>query len=124
MGSKQSHLVMVVEDDPDTRDALCEALGAFGYEALAVENGRAALEALRVTPEQPCIILLDIMMPIMDGWEFRELQQGNAEFAEIPVVFLTADLSARKRALSLGGVAFLPKPVEVETLLGTIREYC
>ena len=124
MGTRtQSHVVMVVEDDPDTRDALCEALGVFGYEAVGAENGEEAIRLLR-SATQPCVILLDLMMPIMDGWEFRAAQQTEADLATIPVVCLTADISAQRRALGEGCVAFLAKPVEMDALIDTIKEYC
>ena len=123
MGSQDSHLVMVVEDDPDTRDALCEALAAFGYGALSAENGEQALRVLRAAP-QPCVILLDVMMPVMDGWQFREAQQSDPSLSTIPVVCLTADVSAKARAIREGCVAFLSKPVEMETLINTLRAYC
>ena len=123
MRSDEAHVVVVVEDDPDTRDALCEALSVFGFRAVAAENGEDALRVLRDVPN-PCVILLDMMMPVMDGWEFRAAQQTDARLSEIPVVCLTANWNARDRAIREGCVAFLPKPVEVDTLIDTIRAYC
>ncbi len=63
--------ILVVEDDKDLRDSLCEALELEGYAAVSAENGQAALRHL-ATGAQPCMILLDLMMPVMDGWTFRQ----------------------------------------------------
>jgi CheY-like chemotaxis protein len=123
MGTSQSHVVMVVEDDPDTRDALCEALTLYGYDAVSAPNGEQALRLLRASA-RPCLILLDMMMPVMDGWEFRTLQRTDEQIAMIPVACLTADRTARDRASDAGFIAFLPKPVELEEILSLIREHC
>src|SRR5215510_8699670 len=67
---KSTQRVLVVDDDQDIRDALCELLRDEGYEAIAVANGEEALTYLK-GGNLPCVILLDLMMPVMDGWEFR-----------------------------------------------------
>src|SRR5205085_12014163 len=82
--------VLVVEDDHDVREALVEALEASDYHPMAAANGSEALQRLRSGSEPPCVILLDVMMPVMDGREFREEQRRDPALAEIPVVVLSA----------------------------------
>jgi CheY-like chemotaxis protein len=119
----QSPVVLVVEDDVDTRDALCEALGLYGYSAVPAENGQHALDVLR-SGSRPCVILLDMMMPVMDGWGFRASQQQDRALSSIPVVCISANPASRHRALGAGCVEFLPKPVHIGQLVETIEKYC
>jgi CheY-like chemotaxis protein len=120
-----STIVLVVEDDADTREALCDVLALFGYAPLAAANGKAALDLLRErdAASMPCLIILDVMMPVMDGWEFRAEQQRDGALAAIPVIFLTADATAGKRARRTGAAAFIAKPVEIDGLLDTIGRF-
>jgi CheY-like chemotaxis protein len=116
--------VLVVEDDADILRAVVQVLEDEGYAVRAAENGRVALAALRepgATP--PCVILLDLMMPIMDGWQFRAEQLRDPALASIPVIVLTADGNAAEKAVLLNGVGALRKPVELLTLLEAIQPY-
>ena len=116
--------VLVVEDDPDILRALVQALEDEGYAVRAAENGRAALAALRAPGARlPCVILLDLMMPVMDGWAFRAEQLRDPLLAEIPVVVLTADGSAAARSAVLEVAGALRKPVELLTLLAAIQPF-
>lgn len=109
--------VLVVEDEDVVRDAMEPLLEERGYEVWLAENGREALRLLR-TNRLPDIIVLDLRMPVMDGWEFRALQMGDPMLGCIPVVAVSADNSAEAAAIS--AQAFLSKPVRAETLLATI----
>jgi PAS domain S-box-containing protein len=95
--------VLVVEDDPDTRELLTRTLDSEGWDVLAAENGRRALEAVGATP--PGLVLLDLMMPEMDGFEFLESVRGRPEWESVPIVVITAkELTADDRDRLNGGV--------------------
>jgi len=101
--------VLVVDDDDDIRENLVELLACEGYEVTAAGDGRAALaEAGRARPD---VILLDLMMPVMSGWQFREAQLGDPALAGVPVVVLSA------MPADLDVDASLPKPFQVDDLL-------
>ena len=114
--------LLLVEDDTDLRDALREALETSGYVVECANNGREALDYLE-TSAPPCVVLLDLMMPIMNGWEFRELQSRNDKISSIPIVILTADGRADLKAQSLGADDYLRKPIQIETLLRVVQRY-
>jgi CheY-like chemotaxis protein len=115
-------LVMIVDDDADIREGLADALGAHGYDAVEASNGADALAKLH-GDIHPDIILLDIMMPVMDGWAFRSAQSSDPEISDIPVVVLSAHALARGAAFEMGVAAFLNKPVRIESLLATLRRH-
>lgn len=117
------HVVLVVEDDPDIRATLCEALEDNGYSPVGASNGVEALDYLRRPNERPCLILLDLMMPVMDGQAFRAEQRADATIAEIPVVVISAYRDLDKYAAELA-TECLAKPVRLETLLQTARKHC
>ena len=113
--------VLVVEDDATLRDSICAVLTDAGYTSWPAENGEVALE--RVRNERPCVILLDLMMPIMNGWEFRTEQLRDPKLSSIPVVIMTADGRAVEKAKTLRA-DYLKKPIHVETLLELVKDYC
>ena len=117
-----SPLVLVVEDDFDLRDALLSLLEVFGVRAAGVEDGTAALAFLR-TGESPKLILLDLMMPRMDGWTFRGAQLRDPDLAAIPIVIVTAHPDVEYAERALGALAALRKPFAVESL-ATILAQC
>lgn len=92
-----------------------------GFRAEAVANGREALDYLR-RGNVPDLILLDLMMPVMDGWEFRRQQQQDPALAAVPVVVLSALDTGR--VTDLLGTAFLKKPLDFDRLLVLVRRYC
>ena len=116
--------VMVVDDDADIREVIVEVLADGAYRALGSENGREALLALRSRPEKPCVILLDIMMPVMDGWQFRSAQKADPEFGAIPVVVLSAHTDVQQAAAVMGAAGFLTKPVDLDALLAAVERFC
>ena len=125
MTSSANDLIMIVEDDPDTQEALRDILAQFDYRTIVASNGREALDRLRAKGEpRPCIILLDVMMPVMDGWQFRAEQRADPAIASIPVIFVTADLRAREALANTSGVGFIPKPVQVLDLVKAVRAVC
>jgi CheY-like chemotaxis protein len=122
IGPRQAAKVLIVDDDFALRDALCAALEGEGFSVAAVSNGEEALEYLR-NGARPCLVLLDLMMPIMNGWEFRAEQRQDPELADIPVIVLSA--FARSGDEELRGIErFLRKPFELSDLLAAVRAYC
>ncbi len=117
------HRVLVIEDDPTIREVLVEVLGEHGYEAVGACNGREALDALTSSSDRPCVILLDLMMPIMDGRSFREKQLEEPELSDIPVIVISAHLDQTVTS-DLHAAAYLRKPVRLADVLQSIREHC
>src|SRR5690242_18367891 len=113
--------VLIVEDDADLREMMAQLLSLEGYSAATVANGREALQYL-AQGDMPEVILLDLMMPVMDGWEFRRQQQADPQLSEVPVIVLSALDQAR--AADLEPAAFLKKPLDFDRLLTLVREYC
>ncbi len=107
--------LLVVEDDPDLREVLADVLRETGYEVAEAGNGLDALEHLRRAPARPDLIVLDLMMPVMDGWTFRETQLADDALAAIPVIVVSA---VEPGTLSVD--ARLAKPFRVEELLAAI----
>jgi CheY-like chemotaxis protein len=125
MGQSQptGHCILIVEDDADMRESLGEILQFEGYRVAGAANGREALNHLRQA-EAPCLILLDLMMPVMSGWEFREQQRQEPGIAEIPVAVLTGVRNSADQITALGAVGYFQKPVDLHALLATVAEYC
>ena len=116
--------VLVIEDDADILHAVVQVLEDEGYAVRAAENGRVALATLREPGARPpCVILLDLMMPVMDGWAFRAEQLRDPALARIPVIILTADGNAAEKAVLMNGAGALRKPVELLTLLEAIQPF-
>jgi CheY-like chemotaxis protein len=115
---------MVVEDDADIREAITEILQDNAYPSVEAANGREAMERLRAQTTRPCLILLDLMMPEMDGWEFRALQRRDSELSSIPVVVLTAHTNLPHVMRVMQVAACLTKPVTIDTLLSTVEQFC
>lgn len=116
-------LILIVEDDQDLAETEAEVLEAEGYRTMHAANGREAIEKLQ-NGLLPDLILLDMMMPIMDGWKFREEQRKLPKIAEIPVVTITADGDARGKAASIQAAGHLGKPVMLDGLLDEVARIC
>ena len=112
--------ILVVEDDQDIRESVVEVLEDEGYQVSAAADGREALERLHGAEPRPDLFLLDLMMPVMNGLQFREEQLRRPELAEIPVVVVTADVNARAKSESLRAVEFVQKPLKVQPLLDLV----
>jgi CheY-like chemotaxis protein len=108
--------VLIVDDDIDIREALAEALSDEGYETRMAANGRDALQLLRSdATSRESVILLDLMMPILDGYGFLEAQREDPQLAAIPVAIITAGASPDRARL--GSAPILTKPVDMAKLL-------
>jgi CheY-like chemotaxis protein len=112
--------VLVVEDDSSVREMMATLLTMEGYEATTAENGQAALDQLH-TGYKPHVILLDLMMPVMDGFAFRDEQQHDPNLADIPVIVLTAVPPSVARVVA---DVVLSKPINFDQLLAEVRARC
>ena len=100
---------------------MAQMLSIEGFSTAAVANGQEALDYLHTAPK-PSVILLDLMMPVMDGWEFRRQQQADPAIAPVPVIVLSA--LDQSRAAVADGTAFLKKPLDFDRLLKLVRYHC
>lgn len=112
--------ILLVEDDEDIRSTLVEALTAEGYQTLTAANGQEGIDTLRNAARLPDLIILDLMMPVKDGVEFRLEQQAEPRWKEIPVIVMTADPVAIRQLNAVKG-SYLRKPVDLDELLQTIQ---
>ncbi len=118
--------ILVVEDDDGIRQVLREFLSDDGYRVHTVVDGREALDYLDQTPALPRLILLDLMMPTMTGWEFRTMQRQLPRLQAIPVVILSAITSRldARQFVELDAVAFVGKPIDWIRLERVVTQYC
>ncbi len=120
--------VLIVEDDPDTREMLSLMLATEGFHAVGAEDGLEALHLLRTVrhraPEVPCLVLLDLKMPRLGGGEFRRAQLGDPTVANVPVAVMSGAVDAEQRAQALGAVATVTKPINMDVLLQVVKRYC
>ena|SRR6476659_8991664 len=113
--------VLVVEDDPDIRDIVQDLLESEGYDVVPASHGRQALEFLSGVKKhaKPALVILDMMMPLVDGREVLQAMQRDADLASIPVLVI----SAIAREKPEGATAFLTKPVSLDKLFETVRSF-
>ena len=110
--------VLVVDDDADIRESLCALLEGEGYATITATNGAEAVEQMAL--HNPCFVILDLMMPVMDGWEVRTRMQEAPSLSEIPVCVLTAT----PEWAPLDAACILAKPVDIGELLRVVAEHC
>jgi CheY-like chemotaxis protein len=120
-----AHRIFVVEDEEMIRETIIEYLGDNGYDAVGAADGREALDKLEASSDvTPCLILLDLMMPVMDGRAFREHQLQKPGLATIPIIVFSAYRDVAKTADELNAAGHLAKPVKLPDLLRTVQQYC
>jgi CheY-like chemotaxis protein len=114
--------ILIVEDDDSAREALSDCLEMEGFRVASARNGKEALDYLHRNAPLPKIILLDLYMPVMTGWEFREAQKKDAAIAKIPVVVVTAFGSGITKQIDADVI--MHKPLDLDRLLSVIRDRC
>jgi CheY-like chemotaxis protein len=123
MSADSKHLagpVLIVEDDPDIREILTESLAAFGFDVVTAAHGRDALTVLERMAVLPSVILLDLMMPVMDGYGFIEERTKDAKLLSIPLAVITAGHGIDRDRIGRR-TPIVPKPFEMPVLLGVLR---
>ncbi|PCC73902.1 Response regulator receiver domain-containing protein [Nannocystis exedens] len=113
--------ILLVEDDADIRDVVAELLRGEGYDVHGAENGEQALAYLHEAEREPCLILLDLMMPVVDGWQVLARLRAQDRLLALPVVVMSASSPA---AAPADVAAFVRKPIDLDLLLGLVRRYC
>jgi CheY-like chemotaxis protein len=114
--------ILVVEDDTSIRELLVELLESEGYHVASVVNGLEGLKYLQAE-QKPDLILIDLMMPVMDGYSFRTEQLKHSDWSKIPTVVMSAEANAKEKMKNFNITAFLSKPVELDTILKTVALY-
>jgi CheY-like chemotaxis protein len=122
--SSGSKSIFLVEDSSDIRDLITFFYKMEGYRIDSASDGREALEKLRNLSELPGVILLDLMMPGMDGHQFRIEQEKDPKLTSIPVLVMTADSNAAEKAAKIGAKGYLRKPVAIDALLAVAKKFC
>jgi DNA-binding response OmpR family regulator len=119
-----THQVLVIDDDVDIRDSLVDFLQDHGYAPVGAVHGRDALDKLNAPNLRPCAIILDLMMPVMDGKMFRQEQLRIPDLSRIPVIVISAQKNVAEAIEDLDIARSLPKPLNLSALLKVLREYC
>jgi CheY-like chemotaxis protein len=122
-GGDHHRPLLLVEDDDDVRDAIAASLRDEGYVVAEAGNGRLALEWLQRNAD-PCLVLLDLWMPVMSGMELREKMVQDPRLAALPLVVVTAAGDGKDRAEEMGAIGYLRKPLDLQDLLATVERYC
>ncbi len=120
MDSGRKIRILVVEDDQGALEALSDILEYEGYSVIRASNGVQALERLHGSIPRPELIILDLLMPVMDGWEFRKRQKQDPELARIPVLVVTAIGTTA----GIDAAQIIHKPINVDALLRTVSQLC
>jgi CheY-like chemotaxis protein len=115
--------ILVVDDEPEIRFLISELLSDEGYTVAQAANGREALLYLHTAPIPPCLIILDLRMPVMSGWDFLQVRQQDPLLAPIPIVIVSAARTSISVS-ALGVQAALDKPFDTDRLLATVQRYC
>jgi CheY-like chemotaxis protein len=123
LGAPRKPRILVIEDHELARRALAALLLTMGYEVVEATNGREALMTL-ATEAPPDVILLDLVMPIMDGWEFMKRQRRDWRLCTIPTIVISGVPSHDPRCLEMPIVRLLPKPYTIEQLMAAIEAEC
>ena len=125
MDDPAASVILVVDDDPETRAMLTDVLEDAGYTVESARDGAVAMALLRAEPTRFGLILLDLMMPLVDGWLFRRMQLANPVIAAIPVVALSASTIVRNQGLpqGLSQDNFLPKPSDIDAVLAVVARH-
>jgi CheY-like chemotaxis protein len=115
--------ILLIEDDRDICEIVAQVLDEEGYQTVTVSNGAEGLKLLRSAATRPFLIVLDLMLPVMDAWQFRSEQSGDAQIADIPVVIFSANPKIAQHAGSLGAAAMIRKPPNLDEFLDVVSRF-
>jgi len=121
MMNQASKEILIIEDDLEIRESLIEILGEEGYLVRGSSNGKEALDYLNLSKTLPALLLLDLMMPVMDGFQFRAEQMKNEKLAQIPTVVLSANSDLARKVRGIGISQYIKKPFELDSLIKIVR---
>ena len=123
MSQLPQKLILVVEDDESIRESVVELLESENYHVAAATNGQEALDYLRSAPVLPNLVLLDLMMPVKDGFEFRTEMLADSRFDCVPVIVMSADGHMQEKKLRSSAREYLKKPVDIDDLLRAVSHH-
>ena len=112
--------ILVIEDDKDIQDSIKTCLELEGFSVFTADNGKEALEKLGKIPT-PCLILLDLMMPVMNGWEFMDVISNDLMLSSIPVIIVSA-VGNNNAVPKTNG--YIKKPIDLDSLINTVHKHC
>jgi two-component system chemotaxis response regulator CheY len=118
------HPVLIVDDDEDIRESMMDFLQDHGYAPVGATNGKDALEKLAGGLREPCVIIMDLMMPVMDGLTFRDEQLRHPDLARIPVIVVSAFREAAAVVQDMDCAGLIAKPLDLDELLRVVRGLC
>jgi len=118
------HPVLIVDDDEDIRESMIDFLQDHGYAPVGATNGKDALDKLEGGLTEPCVIIMDLMMPVMDGLTFRDEQLRHPALAGIPVIVVSAFREAAAVVKDMDCVDLVAKPLDLDKLLRVVRQHC
>lgn len=116
--------IIIIEDDHDIRHSLVDVFSDYGYQVFSAENGETGMRLVTSLEEDPGLIILDLMMPVMDGLTFLEELKKQTNKTNLPVVLFSADGTLSKKAREAGAYDFVNKPIELPQLLELAQRYC
>lgn len=116
--------ILIIEDDEDIREDAAALLRRRGYDVKTCTNGELALRYLDDSLTRPKVILLDLMMPVMNGWEFCKALSRAPRYSSIPVVIITGTINPEEEVAGLNAAGYLPKPFAFESLLEQVQRFC
>lgn len=115
--------IVIIEDDPDIRSAIQTVLETEGYSVSSFENGKVALEGLK-NCQRPCLILLDLMMPVMNGWEFLRARREIKDTIFPTPVFIVSAVADTHAAIEAQAKGYIKKPIDIDLLLNVVKKHC
>ena len=113
--------ILVIEDEPAIQQMIKDVLELQGYLVFTASDGREGIDKLRAIQPEPCVVLLDLMMPGTNGWQFLDMQRSDSKLANIPVVVCSA---YEESAKSVSPSGYVPKPIQLPSLLGAVKAFC
>jgi len=116
-------MLLLIDDDSEASAALTELLSFYGYAVQHAANGHEALRLSAAIHNRPALILLDLMMPVLDGWGFLAARSKDPLLADVPVVIMSGCRDMAQKAREAGAISFVPKPIEPQTLLRVIERF-